>query len=140
MKDLPDYIFESQGSQGSLFTNTIIDIPVEQESVEIDQSHGRNKRLIFNILDESNKSITRNEIEERFREMIKSDRDEKKTVNNALSALVKDGDVKGYRPKDIPIRGKFWSLSRWWSGEYIKQQHKPDPNDYLNVEDDEEDD
>lgn len=132
-KGLPDVIFTDE---------TVAPLPpidLRPNTIKINEllaeegDYGRNKKLVRLILDTADKALLTKEIEKQFREMIGSNKDESKAVNNTLSALQKDGEVLTYKPSDFKIRGLFYTLSVWWVAGNLMREYRPIAANYKGI-------
>ena len=117
-KALPDYIFETLQDislPASIERNITKEEPVKVNEESGSLEYGENKRLVLKILNDKNKAMLKAEILKKFtEEVVMPEKLALNAVTNALAALNRDHEVKGYKPAGLKFKGLFWTLENWW--------------------------
>lgn len=92
-----------------------------------EEEYGRNRRLVKEIIKRENRLLLKSEIETFYREILKTDEDQTDAVTNAISGLIADKTIKGYKPTEFKVRGNLWGLSMWFQGDSLRAGYEPDP-------------
>ena len=137
-KGLPDSFFEGLNGvtnpQISNITTSDKAVVITGRGAKIspgkEDEYGRNRRLVREIIKREGRFLLKSEIETFYREIIKATEDQTDAVTNAISGLIADKTIKGYKPTEFKVRGNLWGLPNWFQGDEPLEAYKPRP-DYI---------